>query len=53
MLSEAPLCRGSARLSCPEAGEIFPDYGLNLCPLHRETDSQPLDHQGSPEFANF
>ena len=25
-----------------------PDQGLNLCPLHWQADSQPLDHQGSP-----
>ena len=24
------------------------DQGLNLCPLHWQADSQPLDHQGSP-----
>ena len=27
---------------------IFPDQGSNLCPLHRQADSQPLRHQGSP-----
>ena len=27
---------------------IFPDQGLNLCPLHWRADSQPLHHQGSP-----
>ena len=27
---------------------ILPDQGLNLCPLHRQADSQPLRHQGSP-----
>ena len=29
------------------AGAILPDQGLNLCPLHWQADSQPLDHQGS------
>ena len=27
---------------------IFPDQGSNPCPLHRQADSQPLCHQGSP-----
>ncbi|XP_060014374.1 double C2-like domain-containing protein gamma isoform X2 [Lagenorhynchus albirostris] len=27
---------------------IFPDRGTNPCPLHRQVDSQPLRHQGSP-----
>ena len=27
---------------------IFPDQGLNPCPLHWQVDCQPLDHQGSP-----
>lgn len=26
---------------------IFPSQGLNQCPPHQQTDSQPLDHQGS------
>ena len=34
--------------SCSAARGIFPDQGLNLCPLHWQTDSQPLRHQGSP-----
>ena len=29
---------------------ILPDQGSNLCPLHRQADSQPLRHQGSPAF---
>ena len=32
---------------------IFPDQGLNLCPLHWQADSQPLRHQGSPEVEYF
>ena len=35
-------------LSCSTACGIFPDQGSNLCPLHRQADSQPLHHQGSP-----
>ena len=35
-------------LSCSEACGIFPDQGLNPCPLHWQADSQPLRHQGSP-----
>ena len=34
--------------SCSAACGIFPDQGLNPCPLHRQADSQPLRHQGSP-----
>ena len=34
--------------SCSAACEIFPDQGSNPCPLHRQADSQPLRHQGSP-----
>ncbi|XP_073652396.1 protein BANP isoform X2 [Tursiops truncatus] len=30
------------------ACRIFPDRGTNSCPLHRQADSQPLRHQGSP-----
>ena len=29
---------------------IFPDRGMNPCPLHRQADSQPLRHQGSPTW---
>ena len=32
------------------AGGIFPDQGLNPCPLHWQADSQPLRHQGSPNW---
>ena len=35
-------------LSCSMVCGIFPDQGLNLCPLHWQADSQPLDHQRSP-----
>ena len=37
------------RHSCSAACGIFPDQGLNPCPLHWQADSQPLRHQGSPE----
>ena len=36
-------------LSCSAACGIFPDQGSNPCPLHRQADSQPLRHQGSPD----
>ena len=36
--------------SCSAACGIFPDQGLNPCPLHWQADSQPLRHQGSPWF---
>ncbi|XP_059992933.1 nuclear RNA export factor 3-like [Lagenorhynchus albirostris] len=32
---------------------IFPDRGTNPCPLHRQADSQPLRHQGSPKISIF
>ena len=32
---------------------IFPDQGSNLCTLHRQVDSQPLRHLGSPSSAYF
>ena len=34
--------------SCSTARGILPDQGSNPCPLHRQADSQPLRHQGSP-----
>ena len=34
--------------SCSTACGIFPDQGLNPCPLHWQAASQPLRHQGSP-----
>ena len=37
--------------SCSAACGIFPDQGLNPCPLHWQADSQPLRHQGSPYVA--
>ena len=39
--------------SCSTACGIFPDQGSNLCPLHWQTDSQPLCHQGSPQLCSF
>ena len=38
--------------SCSAVCGIFSDQGSNPCPLHRQADSQPLRHQGSPIF-NF
>ena len=29
---------------------IFPDQGLNPCPLHWQADSEALCHQGSPQL---
>ena len=52
----AGFARGSMRVQrlchtglvgCPAACGIFPDQGLNLCSLHWQADSYPLDHQGS------
>ena len=39
--------------SCSAACGIFPDQGLNPCPLHWQADSQPLRHQGSHSLAAF
>ena len=36
-------------LSCSMTCGIFPDQGLNLCPLHWQVDSYPLCHWGSPQ----
>ena len=35
-------------LSRSMACVTFLDQGSNWCPLHRQADSYPLDHQGSP-----
>ena len=43
----------ACRLSFPEVSGIFPDQGSNLCPLHWQEDSLPLDHQGSPNLILF
>ena len=40
-------------LSCPAACGIFPDQESNLCPLHWQADSQPLDYQESPVLLDF
>ena len=43
-------CRAQAlhRPSRSAACGILPDQASNPCPLHRQADSQPLHHQGSP-----
>ena len=41
------VARGPSRST---ACGIFPDQGSNPCPLHWQADSQPLRHQGSPQF---
>ena len=38
------------RLSCPVACGIFPDQGSNLCLLHWQVASSPLDHHASPSL---
>ena len=47
-LSSASMAHGP---SCSVACGIFRYQGTNPCPLHRQADSQPLRHQGSPELA--
>ena len=39
--------------SCSAPCGIFPDQGLNPCPLHWQADSQPLRHQGSPVLVSY
>ena len=55
--STGSRCAGSAvvahRPSRSAACGIFPDQGLNPCPLHWQADSQPLRHQGSPSLDSF
>lgn len=40
-------------LSCLTASGIFPDQGLNPCPLHGKADSKLSDHQGCPPCILF
>ncbi|XP_059937540.1 armadillo repeat-containing protein 7 isoform X2 [Mesoplodon densirostris] len=42
----AAMAHGPSRST---ACRIFQDRGTNPCPLHRQADSQPVRHQGSPE----
>ncbi|XP_060025018.1 bcl-2-like protein 11 isoform X2 [Lagenorhynchus albirostris] len=42
----AAMAHGPSRSA---ACGIFPDRGTKPCPLHRQADSQPLRHQGSPK----
>ena len=52
--STGSRCAGSVIVahgpSCSAACGIFPAQGSNPCPLHWQADSQPLRHQGSPQF---
>ena len=41
------------RLGCSVVCGIFPDQGLNPCPLHWQADSLPLSHQRSPKYVFF
>ena len=47
------LSNYGSRARCSVACGIFPDQGLNPCPLHWQADSQPLRHQGSPTLTFF
>lgn len=47
-LGEQPSVLAAQGLSSSGACGIFPDQGLNRCPLHWQADFQLLDHQGSP-----
>ena len=44
------LSSWARRLSCSAACGVFPDPGLNQCPLYWQADSYPLHHQGSPKY---
>ena len=52
--STGSRCAGSVVVahgpSYSAACGIFPDQGSNPCPLHWQADSQPLRHQGSPNY---
>ena len=44
---------GSRGPAAPRHVGYLPDQGSNPCPLHRQADSQPLRHQGSPRRLTF
>ena len=46
-LSSCSLQALEPMLSCSMACRLFPDQGLNPCPLHWQADSYPLYYQGS------
>ncbi|XP_073653861.1 ATPase family AAA domain-containing protein 5 isoform X3 [Tursiops truncatus] len=46
----AAMAHGPSRSA---ACGIFPDRGTNPCPLHRQTASQPLCHQGNLQSEGF
>ena len=48
-LVEHRLVAEAHRLSCSRACGVFPDLGSNPRLLHRQADSLPLSHQGSPK----
>ena len=37
--------------AAPRHAGILPDQGTNPCPVHWQADSQPLRHQGSPNYS--
>ena len=45
-------CGSRAQPLCGARG-ILPDQGPNPYPPHRQADSQPLRHQGIPDFSIF
>ena len=49
-VGSAAMAHGPSRSA---ARGIFLDRGTNPCPLHRQVDSQPLRHQGSPKVLVF
>ena len=47
------VCRCAGLVAPGHVGFFFPDHGLNPCPPYCKADSQPLDHQGSPQQSLF
>ena len=39
--------------NCPVAYGVFLDQGSNLCFLHWQVDSEPLEHQDNPKMSFF
>ena len=42
--------RSKDLVALKHVGSQFPEQGLNMCPLHWQVDSYPLDHQGRPSI---
>ena len=49
---EHRLAASVLRLRCSKARRVFPDQGLNPCPLRWQVESLPLSQQGSPALCS-